>query len=135
MIKGDDNKKSAESEKAAEKAAAKDALPRLMAQRDKLEREGGAQSRLERNHWARVGAGVAVTIVLALYTLTAGTDERGETPILLWVITGACGIATAAMAVIWDKAKSARRRHQEELSAKMKQIGRRIDSADRTMRR
>lgn len=134
MIKKDD-KESARSEMDAEKAAAKDAMPRLLAQRDKLEKEGGSFNRVERNHWARIAVGAAVTIIVAVYALSQSGDEKTGTPVFPWIITAACAIATAAMAVLWDKTKVSRRRNHDELSEKMRQVGRRIDSADRTMRR
>ena len=132
-----DDKKVTQSEVDAEKAAAKDVMPRLLAQRDKLEREGGAFNRVERNHWARIAVAACVTLILAAYALvaTSGSTEKEGVPVFPWVVTGASAIATMVMAVLWDKAKAARRREQDELSEKMRQVGRRIDSADRTMRR
>jgi hypothetical protein len=135
VIKNENDKKPAQSEIDAEKAAAKDAMPRLLAQRDKLEREGGSFNRVERNHWTRIAIGTVVTIAVALYALTQSGDEKAGAPVFLWILTGGCAIATAAMAMVWDKAKASRTREHNELSEKMRQVGRRIDSADRTMRR
>jgi hypothetical protein len=45
------------------------------------------------------------------------------------------GAITAGLGYQWEREQAARRRDQEDLSAKMKQIGRRIDSAERTLRR
>jgi len=132
MIKGKDEA-AARSESAAEKAAATSALPRLIAHREKLEREGGSINRDERNHWIRIAVGVVLTIIAALYAYGSGSEK--STPVFPWVVTAVFGIATVLLGVLWDRANASRRRNHDELSEKMRQVGRRIDSAERKLRK
>jgi hypothetical protein len=121
------------SEAEAEKAEAASVLPRLRAHRDSLELQGGAVATGERRHWTRlaiVGVAAAAATIYALYN--SGGDSP---PVLAWIVAIALGAVTAGLGYQWEREQAARRRDQEDLSAKMKQIGRRIDSAERTLRR
>ena len=126
-------KQDTRSEAEAEKAEAASVLPRLRAHRDSLELQGGAVASGERRHWIRlaiVGVAAAAATIYALYN--SGGDSP---PILAWIVAIVLGAVTAGLGYQWEREQAARRRDQEDLSAKMKQIGRRIDSAERTLRR
>jgi hypothetical protein len=118
---------------AAGKVAAAQALPRLVAQREALEKEAGALAVAKQRRFVLlIGCGSGA-VVAGLYSLW--TTVIGPTSALGWATTVCLAVIASVIAHTSNRGESERVRHLEGLSTKMLTVGRRIDSASRTLRR
>jgi hypothetical protein len=118
---------------AAGKVAAAHALPRLIAQREALEKEAGALAvAKQKRHVFLIVCGAAAAM-FGLYSLW--TTLAGSASVLGWVATVCLAVVAWLILQTIQRGEGERVRHLEGLSTKMLMLGRRIDSASRTLRR
>jgi hypothetical protein len=118
---------------AAGKVVAAQSLPRLVAQRDALEKEAGALAVAKQRRFVLLIICGSGGVVAGLYSLW--TTATGSASALGWVATVCLAVVASVIAHTSNRGESERVRHLEGLSAKMLTLGRRIDSASRTLRR
>ncbi len=118
---------------AAASAADAKALPMLRTYRDGLEREAGVISTATRTHKIRLAVLACAAAVAAAYSLLGTVG--GEPPILGWVVTALLAVAAAVLARRRAGTERQRTRDLDDLHEKMLSTGRRIDGAERRLRR
>jgi hypothetical protein len=124
---------SREAEMAAEHTADTKALPLLLTYRQNLEKEAGVLEASARSYRTRLIVLCSVAGVVGLYALY--TTMTSAPPVLALAITGA--LFVAILFVSWRRSNMdlARRQQLDELHEKMLSAGRRIDGAERRLRR
>ena len=114
-------------ETAAGRAAAEKALPHLRAQRQELEKTGGALAAVKRAHQIRLIICGAAAGLVGLYSLYMTLTD--SPPVVAWIITACLAAGAAFISSRWKNAGRSRTEELDALHAKMHSVGRRIDGA------